>query len=185
MDRPRRAGRRRPLLHRHPGHARRMSEGSADVREAAAAGSADPSAGSGVPGPPPVDHLPSSPSVSSRRHRCRRPGHRLRRRLPSRASRQLKRRATSDHGATDHGVRSAVGAVPTTAAAPAATSPSPHAGTDTVDVAKADDEVWTRAASASPSGSSSWAWPAAGFVYGRIRSSPRRSSSSALVASSD
>jgi hypothetical protein len=81
---------------------------------------------------------------------------------------------------------SAVGTVPTTAAAPAATSPLPaRAGTDTVDVAKADDEVWSPRRIGITVGLVVVGLAAAGFVYGRIRSSPRRSSSSALVASSD
>jgi hypothetical protein len=81
---------------------------------------------------------------------------------------------------------SAVGAVPTTAAAPVATSPLPaRAGTDTVDVAKADDEVWSPRRIGITVGLVVVGLAAAGFVYGRIRSSPRRSSSSALVASSD
>ena len=67
-----------------------------------------------------------------------------------------------------------------------ATSPLPaRAGTDTVDVAKADDEVWTPRRIGITVGLVVVGLAAAGFVYGRIRSSPRRSSSSALVASSD
>ena len=81
---------------------------------------------------------------------------------------------------------SVVGTIPTTAAAPVATSPLPaRAGTDTVDVAKADDEVWTPRRIGITVGLVVVGLAAAGFVYGRIRSSPRGSSSSALVASSD
>ena len=81
---------------------------------------------------------------------------------------------------------SVVPAVPTTAAAPVATSPLPaRAGTDTVDVAKADDEVWSPRRIGITVGLVVVGLAAAGFVYGRIRSSRRPSSSSALVASSD
>ena len=80
----------------------------------------------------------------------------------------------------------AVVAVTPTAAVPAATTPLPaRAGTEAVDVTKDDEEVWSPRRIGITVGLVVVGLAAAGFVYGRIRSSPRRSSSSALVASSD
>jgi hypothetical protein len=80
----------------------------------------------------------------------------------------------------------AVATVAPTTAVPAVTTPLPaRAGTETVDVTKDDDEVWSPRRIGITVGLVVVGLAAAGFVYGRIRSSPRRSSSSALVASSD